>query len=81
MDCVVCREDVDAFDGMLKDHQRAHLPDGYSVLESAVIQHNIRSVSKMYHNIAIAQLAALLGLPEAQVLPLISFQGDVAAGF
>ena len=53
---------------MLKSHQRAILPDGYSVLESAVIQHNIRSVSKMYNNIAIEQLAALLGLPEAQVL-------------
>jgi hypothetical protein len=52
---------------MLKDHQRASLPDGYSVLESAVIQHNIRSVSKMYHNIAIEQLSALLGLTEIQV--------------
>ena len=59
---------MQAFDGMLKEHQRASLPDGYSVLESAVIQHNIRSVSKMYHNIAIEQLAALLGLPETQVL-------------
>jgi PCI domain len=62
-----CRDDVVAFDRMLKDHQRAQLPDGYSVLESAVIQHNIRSVASMYHNIALSQLAALLGLPESQV--------------
>lgn len=56
-----------AFDSLLKDHQRALLPDGFSVLESAVIQHNIRSVAGMYDNITLDQLAALLGLSVSRV--------------
>lgn len=62
-----CREDVQAFDSLLKEHQRALLPDGFSVLESAVIQHNIRSVAGMYDNITLDQLAALLGLSVSRV--------------
>lgn len=58
---------MQAFDSLLKDHQRALLPDGFSVLESAVIQHNIRSVAGMYDNITLDQLAALLGLSVSRV--------------
>ena len=31
------------------------------------MQHNIRSISAIYRNIALPELAALLGLPEGQV--------------
>lgn len=37
------------------------------MLESAVIQHNIRSVAGMYNNITLDQLAALLGLSVSRV--------------
>jgi Asp-tRNA(Asn)/Glu-tRNA(Gln) amidotransferase C subunit len=73
-----CREDVKRFSRLLKEHQKAVLSDGFTVLESAVIQHNLRSVSNMYENIAINQLAVLLGLSEAKVESLacdMIFQG------
>jgi hypothetical protein len=61
------RVDVKEFGSMLKEHQKALLPDGFTVLESAAVQHNIRSVSNMYHNISLDQLGTLLGLSEAKV--------------
>lgn len=67
MERIITTDDVQAFDSLLKDHQRALLPDGFSVLESAVIQHNIRSVAGMYDNITLDQLAALLGLSVSRV--------------
>lgn len=63
----MCSEDVKQFSELLKEHQKATLADGFSVLESAVIQHNLRSVSNMYRNIAVDQLARLLGLSEEKV--------------
>lgn len=73
-----CSEDVKQFSELLKEHQKATLADGFSVLESAVIQHNLRSVSNMYRNIAVDQLALLLGLSEEKVESLacdMIFQG------
>jgi COP9 signalosome complex subunit 4 len=69
---------VKQFSSLLKEHQKAILSDGFTVLESAVIQHNLRSVSNMYENIAINQLAVLLGLSEDTVESLacdMIFQG------
>ena len=65
--CCVRRQDVTEFGSMLKEHQKALLSDGFTVLESAALQHNIRAVSNIYCNIALDQLATLLGLPEAKV--------------
>ena len=63
----MCREDIKEFSSLLKEHQMALLSDGFTVLESAALQHNIRSVSKLYRNISVDQLGLLLGLPEAKV--------------
>ena len=61
-----CREDAESFSQTLKEHQQARLPDGFTVLESAVIQHNVLSVSKMYNNISFEELSSVLGLPAAK---------------
>ena len=42
-----------AFSGTLKPHQRALLPDNTTVLERAVMQHNLLAASKLYNNIYI----------------------------
>jgi COP9 signalosome complex subunit 4 len=57
---------------MLREHQRAILSDGFTVLESAAVQHNIRSVSNIYQNIALQELGTLLGLTTEQVESLAS---------
>jgi hypothetical protein len=47
------RDEVDTFSKTLKPHQVATLPDGSTVLERAVIQHNLLSASKLYNNISV----------------------------
>ena len=52
---------VDAFAEMLRPHQRAKMGDGTTVLDRAVIEHNLAAGSKLYLNIATTELGALLG--------------------
>lgn len=40
----------------------AKLPDGSTILDRAVMQHNLLSASKLYNNIYIGELASLLGV-------------------
>jgi hypothetical protein len=44
-------DEVEAFSATLKPHQRALLPDNSTVLERAVMQHNLLAASKLYTNI------------------------------
>lgn len=50
---VRCREEVDSFAQTLRPHQLAALPDGTTVVDRAVMQHNLLSASKLYKNISI----------------------------
>lgn len=59
---ILRREEVDAFAKTLQPHQMALLPDGSTVLDRAVVQHNLLSASKLYNNIHIDSLGALLGV-------------------
>lgn len=43
----LCRDEVAAFSRGLKVHQLATLPDGSTVLDRAVVQHNLLSASKL----------------------------------
>ncbi|MCJ1422625.1 hypothetical protein MMC29_000505 [Sticta canariensis] len=58
---VVSNAQVAAFSDMLRPHQRAKTADGTTVLERAVIEHNLAAAAKLYLNIATAELGALLG--------------------
>lgn len=59
---ILRREEVEAFAQTLKPHQRALLPDSSTVLDRAVLQHNLLSASKLYTNISVDQLGHLLGV-------------------
>ena len=52
---------VDAFAGMLKPHQRATTSDGSTVLEKAVVEHNLAACAALYCNISTQQLGTILG--------------------
>jgi COP9 signalosome complex subunit 4 len=56
------REEVEAFAAGLAPHQLAILPDGSTVLQRSVTEHNVEAVSKIYTSISIAELASLLGV-------------------
>lgn len=52
--------EVEAFAETLRPHQRAQLPDGSTVLDRAVTEHNLSAASKLYNNITCAELGTLL---------------------
>ena len=53
---------VESFAQGLAAHQLARLPDGTTVLERSVTEHNVEAASKLYNNIYVEQLGALLGV-------------------
>jgi len=54
--------EVERFAKGLKPHQMALLADGSTVLDRAVVEHNLLSASKIYNNISFEELGTLLGV-------------------
>ena len=62
MERLLKAEEVKHFEAGLADHQKATLEDGSTVLDRAVIEHNMLATSKLYLNITFEQLGLLLGI-------------------
>ncbi|GAB2224876.1 hypothetical protein Droror1_Dr00005654 [Drosera rotundifolia] len=60
---ILRKPEIDAFSEELKPHQKALLPDNFTVLDRAMIEHNLLSASKLYKNISFDELGTLLGIP------------------
>ncbi|KAL8153954.1 hypothetical protein V2J09_011714 [Rumex salicifolius] len=60
---ILRKPEIDAFAEELKPHQKALLPDNFTVLDRAMIEHNLLSASKLYTNISFGELGTLLGIP------------------
>ena len=57
---------VEAFSQGLRPHQKAQTGDGSTVLERAVVEHNLAAAARLYNNIYLAELGQLLGVaPDA----------------
>jgi len=63
---VLRRAEVTAFAQQLKEHQLAKLGDGSTVLDRAVMEHNILSASKIYNNVSFKELGTLLEISPEQ---------------
>lgn len=61
LDRLLAPTEVAAFAAGLKDHQLAKTSDGTTVLDKAVLEHNLLAVSRLYQNISLSALGALLG--------------------
>lgn len=57
----ICLAQVDSFAQQLRPHQCAITTDGSTVLDRAVIEHNLAAASKLYNNIYFTELGSLLG--------------------
>ncbi|ORZ26608.1 COP9 signalosome complex subunit 4-like protein [Lobosporangium transversale] len=66
LDRVLRSNEVSEFASTLKQHQKALLSDNTTVLDRAVIEHNLLSASKIYNNISFEELSALLGVTPEQ---------------
>ncbi|KAK4560685.1 hypothetical protein LTR86_005263 [Recurvomyces mirabilis] len=62
LDRLLDPSEVSAFAAGLKDHQLAKTADGSTVLDRAVLEHNLLSISRLYQNISTASLGVLLGV-------------------
>jgi len=62
LDRVLSPEEVKAFASKLKPHQLAQTSDGSTVLDKAVLEHNLVAVSRLYNNIGFAELGVMLGV-------------------
>ncbi|KAK5845581.1 COP9 signalosome complex subunit 4-like [Gossypium arboreum] len=60
---ILRKPEIDAFAEELKPHEKAVLPDNFTVLDRAMIEHNLLSASKLYTNISFDELGTLLGIP------------------
>ncbi|KAI3733270.1 hypothetical protein L1987_64490 [Smallanthus sonchifolius] len=49
---ILRKPEIDAFSEELKAHQKALSPDNFTVLDRAMIEHNLLSASKLYTNIS-----------------------------
>ena len=54
--------EVRAFAEKLKPHQLAQTADGSTVLDKAVLEHNLLATSRLYENIGFDELGTLLGI-------------------
>ncbi|KAL2836730.1 hypothetical protein BJY01DRAFT_53243 [Aspergillus pseudoustus] len=71
LDRLITPEEVAAFSQRLAPHQLAQTADGTTVLDKAVVEHNLVAASKLYENIKTDALGAILGLKAS---------GDLTAG-
>ncbi|KAM3514178.1 hypothetical protein MY11210_002169 [Beauveria gryllotalpidicola] len=66
LDRLLAPDEVRAFAAAaLQSHQLATTADGSTVLDRAVVEHNLRGASRLYDNIRFGALGALLGLDAA----------------
>ncbi|KAM0886436.1 hypothetical protein ACQ4PT_029685 [Festuca glaucescens] len=59
---ILRKPEIEAFAEELKPHQKALLPDKSTVLDRAMIEHNLLAASKLYTNISFDELGTLLGI-------------------
>ena len=62
LDRIIHVNELEDFASTLLAHQRGPSQDGTSILERAVIEHNLLAVSKIYKNISFNELGNLLGI-------------------
>ena len=60
LDRLLQPSEVAAFAAGLKDHQLAKTADGSTVLDKAVLEHNLLAISRLYQNITLGSLGKLL---------------------
>lgn len=65
LDRLLSSAEVEAFKSSLAPHQLAQTADGSTVLAKAVIEHNLLAASRLFENISIDALGAILGLTDS----------------
>jgi len=62
LDHIIRPDQMKELAAQLTEHQKAKTADGSSILERAVIEHNLLAASKLYNNISFGELGKLLDI-------------------
>jgi len=62
MERLIAKSDYEAFENTLAEHQMRLTKEGWTLLQKAVIEHNLIATSKVYSNISMADLAKILNV-------------------
>jgi len=63
---IIRKAEVEKFEKLLLEHHKVSTKEGLTLVQQAVIEHNILAASQIYRNIGIDQLGVLLGLDTAK---------------
>ena len=63
LDRIIRSNQVKQFESILLPHQKATTTDGSTLIDRAVIEHNLLAASKLYNNIKFNELGALFEIP------------------
>merc|ERR1712240_673534 len=63
LDRLIKRSELKEFEALLQPHQKAITSDGSTILDHAVVEHNLLAASKLYNNITLEGLGLLLEIP------------------
>lgn len=69
---VINKDRKEKFENMLEDHQKATAQGGLTVLDKAVLEHNIQVVSNIYQTITFEGLGTFLGITKKDAEKVIS---------
>lgn len=69
---IIKKPDVKLFEDSLQEHQKTVSSEGYTVLEKALIEHNIEVISKIYKNISFDELGRFLEITPQQAEAIIA---------
>jgi len=58
------KNEIEAFQGGLEEHQQKKTKEGWTQLEKASIEHNLIAAAKVYNNILLTDLGHVLGVTE-----------------
>jgi len=72
MERVIRKDEVEEFTKTLQPHHLAKMSDGNTVLDRAIIEHNILSASKIYKNISFEEVGNLLGISSEQAESIVA---------
>ncbi|XP_037557710.2 COP9 signalosome complex subunit 4 [Dermacentor silvarum] len=72
LDRIIRRSELEDFSVLLQPHQKATIADGSTILDRAVVEHNLLSASKLYNNITFEELGALLEIPSSKAEKIAS---------
>mgnify|MGYP000183841771 CR=1 FL=1 len=78
---VISNEEMNKFSSVLMPHHRAITSEGWTLVQRAVIEHNLLAVSALYRSVTFDNLGKILGIPAKKSEKVAARMIQVKLGF